>query len=316
MGGSDGRAGRGGRRLLRSGTVAGDRPMTARPRKLIVSASRRQDLPGCEPERLLAGLQARELVWRQPYSDQPQRLCFEPEEIFCLALWSKNFAPLLAPEARAVIDPLRPYFIFTVNDCPELEPGLGPSLEARLGQAALIARHYGPRRLQWRFDPIVHWIDPAGRSHDNLASFDPIARRMAALGVNGCVVSFAQLYGKVRQRERRLGLRFVDPPLEHKRAILARMAECAGELGIELRTCSEPELAGCHPNVRPSRCIDGPMLVKLLDADPSGLELGAHPSRPGCGCTRSTDVGNYEPCAQHCAYCYANPSLDRPAPQG
>jgi hypothetical protein len=277
-----------------------------------VSASRRQDLPAGAPARLLAELVARELTWQQPYSGKPLRLRFEPEEIFCLVLWSKSFAAMLSPEARAILDPLRPYFIFTVNDCPVLEPGLAPSLQARLAEAELIARRYGPGRLQWRFDPIVHWTDGAGASHDNLAGFGPIAERMAALGARRCVFSFAQLYGKVRQRERRLGIRFFDPPLDRKLAILDRLATRAAELGIELHACCQPELPtfmASHPNVHASHCIDGRELCAVIDADPSGLDLSPHPSRKGCGCSRSIDVGNYQPCAHQCAYCYANPSL-------
>ena len=37
----------------------------------------------------------------------------------------------------------------------------------------------------------------AGVAHDNLAPFPTIARALAELGVDRCVFSFAQLYGKV-----------------------------------------------------------------------------------------------------------------------
>lgn len=280
------------------------------PRKHIISASRRQDMPACAPERLLQQIAAGEFVWRQPYTGQDQLLRFEPAEIFCLALWSKDFGPLLGAEARGLIDPLRPYFLFTINDCPELERGLRTDLAGRLAQAATIARRYGPARLQWRFDPIVHWIDRAGRRRDNLAGFEPIAGQMAELGVTRCVFSFAQYYGKVLRRQQRLGIEFVDPPLEHKLGILRRMADHAAELGIEMLACCQPELLDGHPNVRAARCIDGPWLTQVIDADPAGLDTSAHRSRKGCGCTRSIDVGRYEPCAHRCAYCYANPSLD------
>jgi hypothetical protein len=282
-------------------------PTAPRPRKLIVSASRRQDIPACAPGRLLEQIRARELVWKQPYSGKPVRLRFEPEEIFCLALWSKNFGPLLCADAFGLIDPLHPYFIFTINDCRALEPGLAPSLEERLAQAKRIVQRYGAPRLLWRFDPIVHWIDSKGRPQHNYAAFERIARQLAKLSIRRCTFSFAQLYGKVLQRERRLGLRFIDPPLEQKKEILAGLAGVAANLGIQMLGCCQPELAGCHENVRAAGCIDGPYLCTVIDADPTGLDLRAHPSREGCGCTRSTDVGSYERCAHQCAYCYANP---------
>ncbi len=281
------------------------------PRKMIISASRRQDMPAGALERLLAQIREREFVWRQPFSGKEQRLAFEPGEVFCLALWSKDFGELLASdEARALIEPLNPYFLFTVNDCPSLERGLTTSLDHRLEQAAEIVRRYGEARLMWRFDPIVHWRDAAGDELDNLGAFERIARQMSELGVTRCTFSFAQLYGKVLKRQKRLGLEFVDPPLQRKLQLLEGMAAFTEQLGIRMLCCCQPELCEAHDNVGPAACIDGPLLAQVIDADASGLDLSPHPSREGCGCTRSIDVGNYESCAHRCAYCYANPSLD------
>jgi hypothetical protein len=75
--------------------------------------------------------------------------------------------------------------------------------------------------------------------------------------------------------------------------------------------CCQPELEGLHPNVVRASCIDGPYLRSIIDADPTGLDLGAHPSRPGCGCSRSVDVGSYAACPHGCVYCYANAAAPR-----
>jgi hypothetical protein len=266
-------------------------------------------MPACEPERLLAQLEARHFEWRHPYRGQAMRLSFEPDEIFCLALWSKDFGPLLTPRALKQIAPLHPYFLFTVNDCPSLERGLKTVLADRMDQAATIARRFGPERLLWRFDPIVHWQDERGKPQDNLAGFPKLCEAMARIGVRRCMVSFADLYGKVLRRQRRLGIQFVDPPLQTKLARIGDLADRAAELGIQLQTCCESEIAGKHPNVVAGRCIDGRYLAQVTDADPTGLDLSAQRSRPGCGCTRAVDVGSYSRCAHRCAYCYANPSL-------
>jgi len=281
------------------------------PRRIIISASRRQDMPACALDRLLEQVRDREFVWRQPFSGKEMRLAFQPEEVFCLALWSKDFGGLLASdEARELLDPLNPYYIFTVNDCAALERGLRTPLEERLDQAAAIMKRYGEPRMMWRFDPIVHWRDAAGEEHHNFKSFERIATAMAELGVTRCTFSFAQLYGKVLKRQKRLDLQFVDPPLSRKLEILAGLATFTERLGIRMLACCQPELVDAHPNVGAGSCIDGPYLAEAIDADATGLDLSPHPSREGCGCTRSIDVGRYEPCAHRCAYCYANPSLD------
>lgn len=281
------------------------------PSKMIISASRRQDMPACATDRLLKQIRDREFVWRQPFSGKEQRLAFEPGEVFCLALWSKDFSRLLeSEEALRLVEPLNPYFLFTINDSQALERGLRTSLDDRLQQAATIVARYGEARMMWRFDPIVNWRDAAGELHDNLGSFETIARRLGELGVTRCTFSFAQLYGKVLKRQRRLSIEFMDPPLERKLEILAGMASFTEQLGIHMLGCCQPELCEAHDNVSTAACIDGPYLAQVVDADATGLDLSPHPSREGCGCTRSIDVGNYEACAHRCAYCYANPTLD------
>lgn len=267
-------------------------------------------MPAQTPQRLAQQLAARRFSWRQPYSGQPLHLRFEPAEIFCLALWSKDFGPALAEPLWGLIAPLRPYFLFTINDCPELERGLSSPLADRLAQARTIVERCGPERLLWRFDPIVHWLDESGVARNSLRGFGRIAEFMARLDVRRCMVSFADLYGKVLRRQQRLGIRFVDPPLEDKREQLAELADRAAALDIRLSTCCEPALADAHPNVAAGSCIDGTYLAQVIDADPAGLDLSAHRTRPGCRCTRSVDVGDYERCAHRCAYCYANPRMD------
>jgi len=224
-------------------------------------------------------------------------------------LWSKDFSKLMSAEAYELIDPLNPYFIFTVNSCPDLERGLAIPLEDRLEQAAVLVERYGQERLLWRFDPIVHWMTPEGEERDNTAPFERIARAMAALGVTRCAFSFVQIYGKVTRRISKLDIDLVDPPLERKLEILKRMAALAGDLGIRMLSCCQPELLGAHPNVTQSSCIDGPRIAEALGIDGPLPDMSPHPSREGCGCTRSVDIGQYEPCPHACVYCYANPSM-------
>ena len=49
-------------------------------------------------------------------------------------------------------------------------------------------------------------------------------------------------------------------------------------------------------------------LIKKLFYNNKGTELNykTKPTRKGCGCTESTDIGAYNTCAHGCIYCYAN----------
>jgi hypothetical protein len=65
--------------------------------------------------------------------------------------------------------------------------------------------------------------------------------------------------------------------------------------------------------VERSHCVD-PELVSRLAGNPLlapsslGAGLRAEPTRAGCGCVTSVDIGAYDTCLFGCEYCYATSS--------
>jgi hypothetical protein len=57
------------------------------------------------------------------------------------------------------------------------------------------------------------------------------------------------------------------------------------------------------PGIEKAHCVDGNLISELLD---DGTVFYNHPSRPGCGCDESVDIGQYGTCKAGCVYCYAN----------
>ncbi len=60
------------------------------------------------------------------------------------------------------------------------------------------------------------------------------------------------------------------------------------------------DVAGGLPE---GRCIDP---VRLRDVGASSFSSRSAPTRTGCNCIQSIDIGEYDTCPQGCAYCYAN----------
>ena len=69
---------------------------------------------------------------------------------------------------------------------------------------------------------------------------------------------------------------------------------------MTLRVCSQPDVAGELPQ---AFCIDG---SRLRDVGVVSIPNRPRPTRDGCHCLPSVDIGEYDTCPHGCAYCYAN----------
>jgi len=269
--------------------------------KEVISASRRTDIPAFYLERLIRFVKQGYAEVVNPYSGKVSQVSLLPETVHTLVLWSKDFGKFLQ-ESGSFKD-YNLYFLFTVNDMPSLEPRV-PLLHTRLEQARELALRFGPRRIGWRFDPVIfHSKGPL----TPVETYSRIGEEMAKAGIRRSIFSFLDLYGKVRTRIDRLSLDIVDPPLAVKREYATRLAIQASELGMSLESCSE--IFGEIEGITSSSCIDGRLLSSLA-GEPAPLSKDEG-QRPSCLCTVSRDIGSYSlmPCPHGCLYCYANPRI-------
>lgn len=272
----------------------------------VISASRRTDIPAFYFDWLSGCLRQGYAETANPYSGRTIRVELAPERVHTLVLWSKNFGPLL--RNAAILAPYRLYFLFTVNDQPDIEP-FTPPLPERLDQVRELAARFGPERIGWRFDPVVFRESGPSMTADD---FRRIGESMTASGVRRVVFSFLDLYGKVKTRNTRRGLGIVDPPEPVKRGYAAGLAAAAADMGLSLESCCE-DLAGIA-GITPSACIDGVLLSRLAREPAKTVKDPGQ--RSSCRCTASRDIGSYRemPCPHGCVYCYANPCF--PAEEG
>jgi hypothetical protein len=278
----------------------------------VISASRRTDLVAFFPDWLSAAFEEESARVYGP-SGRVHSVDLRPERVHTLVLWSKNFANLLE-NRRKLRDGLRKYdqayYHFTVT-------GLGGSLieehvpepEAALEQIGPLIDLAGrPGRVSVRFDPVVFW-EEGGPPRTNRAFFEKLAPRAAGLGVKAIRFSFAQWYAKARRRAAKRGFVYIDPPLEEKKKAALALADMAAAWGLELFSCSQDFLAAV-PGIKPSSCIDGPLLQRLHPSGEPVSFLKDKTQRRECRCTESVDIGSYtQSCPHACLYCYANPRI-------
>ncbi|MDR1578058.1 MAG: DUF1848 domain-containing protein [Deltaproteobacteria bacterium] len=270
---------------------------------MIVSCSRRADIPAFYPEWLMARLRAGWVLVPRPYNKKKlTEVVLTPETVDCLVFWTKNPAPLrpFLPEISAL--GFKYYFQFTLNPYDQdLEPGLPPKSEL-IQEFVRLSETIGPARLDWRYDPII--LDEGRSVSYHLGRLASLGQRLAPYA-SRLITSWVDNY---RGR----------PPFgEGTPEQIWELATGLGELGRQWRlpvyTCAEKmDLASL--GIKPGSCLDRAKIEGIIGYP---LKVKKDPGqRRDCLCVQSVDIGVYNTCAHLCAYCYAttNPELARRAP--
>lgn len=271
--------------------------------KKIISVSRRTDIPAFYSEWFLNRLMEGFADYVNPFGGKRYRVSLKPEDVLCFVFWSKNYEPFLEP--LEVIESMgyQSLFHFTITGLPEIfESNIVPTDVALEGLRTLSAR-YSPRHVIWRYDPII--ISDKTPFDFHVKNFERIASSLAG-HVERCTFSYVDLYGKVqrnfRQFQKETGVNINDPDLDTRVQLAGELVTIAKNYGIAMYTCCEDYLVG--GDIMKARCVDGELIEELVGVDTSHLK--AKPTRKGCGCTESIDIGAYDTCPHGCIYCYAN----------
>jgi hypothetical protein len=287
--------------------------------RIVLSASRRTDIPAFYMPWFMDGIRKGSFEVTNPYNRQISCVPADREHVHSIVFNSKDFGAFLKNGygEKLAQRGYGLFFNFTINSPhPRLEPRL-PPLAERLAQLSELCGRFGPACIQWRFDPICHFETPAGTIESNLNRFDEIARKAAASGVESCIMSFVDLYAKVKKRVRVSGLNLHEPPLAQKVATTLNLQRRLAAVNLQLSLCCEKEVLAALPlfsPVKAAACIPVQRLAALYGHDISQRRDPGQRATAGCGCGVARDIGSYDrhPCYHDCLYCYANPSCDRP----
>lgn len=265
---------------------------------MILSVSRRTDVPAYYMEWFMQRLRAGEVLVRNPVNPRRvARLDLSPDVVDGIVFWTKNPAPLLGQ-----LDTLAafPYYVqVTINPYGiGIEPNVPGKGQAVIPAFQRLSEALGPARMHWRYDPILLNAKYTQAYHAD--AFEKIARKLAGYA-DRCVFSFIDAYKNTERNAARLGLQPITE--DTMRRMAATLAEIAGAYGIALHTCAEAiDLTGL--GIGPAHCVDASVLEGI-----SGVPLCVKKDRnqrAACGCVESIDIGAYNCCENGCLYCYAN----------
>lgn len=270
---------------------------------MIVSASRRTDLPAFHADWLCRRFSEGSVLVKNPYNaHRAARVPLTPDAVDGIVFWTKN--PLPLARRLSLFDPYPYYFQWTLTPYGrDIEPGL-PEKARLLAAFRELSARIGPLRLVWRYDPVL--ISPAWTAARHAETFAAFCASLAG-ACDTCVVSFLDRY---RHRERILRALAVRPPNDAERETLLRaFTKSAARYGFDLRACCE---AGT--GLPPAACVDAPRLEAI--AGVPFARLRDPYQRGGCACAPSVDIGAYNTCPGGCVYCYAvrAPRAVRPVP--
>ncbi|MER3484933.1 MAG: hypothetical protein C4345_02085, partial [Chloroflexota bacterium] len=269
----------------------------------VISASKRTDIPAFHLPWLVERVKAGWVSVRNPFfyrASDPERyairVSLRPEDVAGIVWWSKNYGAYLRPRFYRCFEPYeRQHFQFTINPRSArstwLEPDV-PDLDEALRQVRELAQRRGPSAISWRYDPLVFWNDGVSdHSTWDPEFFSRMCDELWAIGVTVCITSIVDPYKKFLLRLGRLypHISLREPSQNELDTIVGEMLEIGRQHGIAVQACSEPLLER-YSGLRPAQCINGALFGATTAASTDQRMKG----RETCGCTRHTDIGDYE----------------------
>ncbi|SDE48118.1 DUF1848 domain-containing protein [Sporomusa acidovorans] len=268
---------------------------------MIISASRRTDIPAFYAEWFMYRLQAGVVYVRNPRNPgQIASVALNPAVVDCIVFWTKNARPML--NKLDVIDKMGYpyYFQFTITPYDQqVEKRLPPKAEI-IETFQYLSEKIGKQRVIWRYDPVI--VSPEFSVQYHLEAFGNLCDHLGDY-TGQCMISFIDVYAKNRRNLRDIMACETEP--RHKNKIAAGFSAIAQAHKLSLAACSETMDFSAY-GIERAACIDKRLIEKITDSSLGGKKDPNQ--RPDCGCLESIDIGAYDCCPYGCIYCYGTKS--------
>ena len=269
---------------------------------MIISASRRTDLPNYYSEWFLNRIKEGYLYVRNPMNaHQISKIILSPEVVDCIVFWTKNPEPMFS-RLDELVD-FKYYFQFTLSGFGrDIDYNILHKRKCMIPIFQALSYKIGRERVIWRYDPIIFTTRYSPEYH--LKAFEQIAKELQGY-TSKCVISFVDIYRKNQKNMKDLHSLFLT---EEDLAIFGKeIALIARKYNIKVATCAETiDLSFC--GIEHSCCIDKELIEQIIGCK---IKAGKDKNqRKECGCVESVEIGTYNTCKNGCRYCYANYSQE------
>ncbi|MBI5507835.1 MAG: DUF1848 domain-containing protein [Deltaproteobacteria bacterium] len=275
---------------------------------MIISASRRTDLPGLYAPWLRAVFAKGRCTVRNPFNaKQVQEISLHDDDVDAVVFWTRHARPVLDWVPVLLRRGYRFYFQYTITGYPRALEARTPPVDVAIRTCRELAARLPAGAVVWRYDPLL--VGDALPAAYHAERFARIASGLEG-AVRRVVVSTVEPY---RKTVRRVGARLewgkdlyqdgaLNPAVGE---LLLRLVTIARAHGIDLEACA-PATELTALRIRKTKCIDDALLAALFGgAWPHTKDRG---QRAACACIPSKDIGAVDTCTFGCAYCYATRS--------
>lgn len=282
----------------------------------IVSCSRRTDVPAFYMNEIMRDISRGFTIVPNPRNPNIRsKVSLDPCDVIGFVWWSKNYAKWIEFYNNVtyyeLLSQYTHMFNFTINSESPLEPNV-PPLHTRFEQLKWLVNMFTSRAIKCRFDPIVFYYrhETPEITENNLKDFATVCRFLQSCGIDELIFSFCIPYSQVQRNMEQSGFVLATITREQKREIALLLINIAKQFNVKLCCCSENNLEGI-PDLHSSMCIDGYRIEELSGKIIKNKKKD-NGQRVKCNCTTSRDIGHYDwACSHSCAYCYANPVLNK-----
>ena len=169
---------------------------------IIISASRRTDIPAFYSEWFMNRIRAGYFVKVNPYnSKQRKKVSLLSSDVAAIVFWTKNPLPLMQHLPLIDRQAYRYLFHFTLNNYSKVFEPRVPDLQNRMETFKRLSDQIGPERVLWRYDPLI--ISNLNSVEDHLTQFNKIARTLRGY-TQRVTISLVVFYPKVKTNFKKL----------------------------------------------------------------------------------------------------------------
>lgn len=273
---------------------------------MIISASRRTDIPAFYSEWVMSRIREGFLCTRNPFNaHQIQRVSLLPKDVEVIVFWTRNPKPIMPYVSELQGMGHNCCFLFTITGYPRALEKKVPRPQDAIEIFIKLSEQIGPEKVVWRYDPVL--ISSLVTLEDHKRIFGKIASALAG-HTSRVIISFADIYKKVKSnldkfaKSNKVAISDLTKDMESLLELSLYFANTANAHGMQIQSCAE-EIDLDTVGIRHGKCIDDIWLNQIFRIRfPHAKDKG---QRDGCGCIKSTDIGMYNTCLHGCEYCYA-----------